>query len=299
MIGRIIEIQEDGRYLHLYRGFLLINVEDKEIARIPLDEIYSIIITSYQVSYSHTLLVELSKRNIVFVICGTNHLPTSILWPVEGNYQQSAVMRAQINISEPFSKQLWKQVIQAKLRFQQEVLDKADIKGSLLLEMSKRVQSGDVDNLEAQGAKKYWSLLFGNKFIRDRQARGVNAMLNYGYAIIRSGVARSIIGAGMHPTFGIFHKNRFNPMCLVDDLMEPYRPIIDWEVYKLNKVGTKELNGEIKKKLCLTLSYDCSFNDKATPISAAINHTAQSLSLCYQGALKKLNFPEKLVLSPK
>jgi CRISPR-associated protein Cas1 len=295
MIGRIIEIQEDGRHLHLYRGFLLISVGNKEIARVPLGDISSVIINAYQISYSHNLLLELSNRNIVFVICGSNHLPTSILWPVEGNYQQNAVMKAQINASEPLNKQLWKQIIQAKLKFQQEVLDKAGIKGSPLLEMSKRVQSGDTGNLEAQGAKRYWTLLFGNKFIRDRQSRGINSMLNYGYAIIRSNVARSIIAAGMHPTFGIFHKNRFNSMCLVDDLMEPYRPLIDWEVYKLHKIGTKEITSEIKKILCLTLSHDCAFHSKDVPISAAINHTAQSLSLCFQGNIKNLSLPDKLL----
>lgn len=298
MIGRVIEVQQDGRYLSLYRGFLVISTDKEEINRIALDEIAVLIINTYQLTYSHQLLIELNNRGIAFIACGNNHLPVAILWPVDGNYKQAAVMQAQINVSEPVSKQLWKQIIQAKIRSQQEVLDKADIKGSPLLEMSNRVTSGDTNNLEAQAARKYWTLLFGSKFIRNSQNKGTNALLNYGYAIIRSGVARAIMATGMHPTFGIFHKNRLNAMCLVDDLMEPYRPIIDWHIYKLTKIGTKELNPQIKKHLANILSEDCIFNEKLTPISVAMLHTAQSLSLCFQDkTCKHLKLPNKLILT--
>lgn len=296
MIGRVIEIQEDGRHLSLCRGFLSVSVDKKEIARIPLDEIAVLVANAYQLTYSHSLLIELNKRGIAFIACGNNHLPAAIFWPVDSNYHQVAVMKAQIEASEPISKQLWKLIIQAKIRGQQEVLEKANIKGAPLYEISNRVRSGDIGNLEAQAAKWYWPLLFGKKFTRNNNSGGINSFLNYGYAIIRSGVARAVMSAGMHPTFGIFHRNRLNPMCLVDDLMEPYRPIIDWNVYKLHKIGTKELNKEVKQKLATILLNDCIFNNKSTPISVAMLRTAQSLSLCFQNkTYRNLQLPDKLI----
>jgi CRISPR-associated protein Cas1 len=300
MIGRVIEIQEDGRHLSLHRGFLVVTVDKQEIAKIPLDEIAVIVANAYQLTYSHSLLMELTTRGIAFIACGSNHLPAAIFWPVDSHHQQAGIMNAQISVPQPVCKQLWKIIIQTKIRFQQEVLDKAGVKETALLEMSKRVRSGDTDNLEAQAARRYWPLLFGKDFTRNSEASGINSFLNYGYAIIRSGVARAVMAAGMHPTFGIFHRNRLNPMCLVDDLMEPYRPIVDWEAYKLHKAGEQELTPEIKKKLATLLLEDCTFSGNATPISVSMARTAQSLSQCFQeGGHKKLQLPEKLLSFPK
>lgn len=244
--------------------------------------------------------MELNERGIAFIACGNNHLPKAIFWPVDGHYQQVTVMKAQVSASELLCKQLWKQIIQAKIRFQYEVLEKADIKGVPLLEISNRVKSGDVDNLEAYAARWYWPSLFGKGFIRNSQSKDINSLLNYGYAIIRSGVARAIMCTGLHPTFGIFHKNRLNPMCLVDDIMEPYRPIIDWRVYEYSKVGIKQLTPEIKKELATLLLKECIVNDNNTPISIAMMRTAQSLSLCFQNKThRKLLLPNKLFSSIK
>lgn len=297
MIGRILEIQENGRHLSVYRGFLVVTVEKQEIARIPLDEIAVIIINAYQLTYSHALLMELNSRGIGFIACGSNHLPAAILWPVDSHYHQMAIMKAQINASQPLCKKLWKQLIQAKILFQQEVLDKIGIKDSVFREMAARVRSGDPDNLEAQAARRYWPLLMGKDFIRNTDADGVNAMLNYGYAIIRSGVARAVMSCGLHPTFGIFHRNRLNPMCLVDDVMEPYRPYVDWEVKILIDQGEKELTPNIKKHLALILSRDCILSKNITPISIAILRTAQSLSVCFQQNKNQiLQIPEILII---
>lgn len=299
MAYRVVEIQENGSYLSLFRGFLIINIEKKEIGRIPLDEIAVVITNSYQLTYSHALLLELSKRNIAFIACGDNHLPIAAFWPITTHYYQAAVMHSQINSSQPISKQLWRIIITAKILRQQEVLDKANIKGGNLIELSKQVNSGDTQNLEAQAARQYWLLLFGKKFTRNITEKNINSLLNYGYAIIRSGIARAIMATGLHPTFGIFHKNLANPFCLVDDLMEPYRPIVDWEVYQFHKIGITELNKDIKTKLASILIKECNFNGNKVPISMAMQYTAQSLSLCYKESdYKKLQLPDRLLVYP-
>ncbi|PIR37527.1 MAG: subtype II CRISPR-associated endonuclease Cas1 [Alphaproteobacteria bacterium CG11_big_fil_rev_8_21_14_0_20_39_49] len=300
MIGRVIEIQEDGRYLSLYRGFLIVSAENKEIAKIPLDEIAVLMANAYQLTYSHALLMELNKRGIAFIACGSNHLPAAIFWPVDSHHRQAGVMNSQISVSQPVCKQLWKQIIQAKINFQQEVLDKAGIQDKALSEMAKRVKSGDPDNIEAQAARRYWQSLFGKDFTRNSESAGINSFLNYGYAIIRSGVARAIMAAGMHPTFGIFHRNRLNPMCLVDDIMEPYRPIVDWHAYKFQQDDKKELTPDIKRQLALLLIEDCTFQGNATPISVSMMRTAQTLAQCFEeNTAKKLLLPEKLLSFPK
>lgn len=296
MIGRVLEIQEDGRHLSLFRGFMVVTVEQKEIAHIPLDDIAVIITSAYQLTYSHALLIELNNRGIVFVACGSNHMPAAMFWPVDSHYHQMAVMKAQVTASLPLCKQLWKQLVQAKILAQHEVLEKSGIKESALCGMATRVRSGDPDNLEAQAARRYWPLLMGKEFIRNTDARGANTLLNYGYAIIRSGVARAIMACGLHPTFGVFHRNRLNPMCLVDDVMEPYRPRVDWEVKMLIQQGQTELTSDIKKRLALLLLQDCKFAGNTSPISVAILRTAQSLSVCFQNNKnQQLQFPEELI----
>jgi CRISPR-associated protein Cas1 len=298
MIGRVLEIQEDGRYLSLYRGFLVVSVDRQETARVPLDDIAVLIANAHQITYSHALLLELNRRGIAFMACGSNHLPVAVFWPVDGHHQQAGIMRAQAQAGQPLCKQLWKRVVQAKILFQQETLEAAGVAGEALQEMARRVRSGDPDNLEAQAARRYWPLLMGKSFTRDRTAEGGNALLNYGYAIIRSGVARAVMAAGLHPSLGIFHRNRLNPMCLVDDLMEPFRPRVDWEVWTMQREGLHEVNAEAKKRLALLLLQDCTLEGNASPLSVAMFRMAQSLAQCLTenlaGAVK---LPDKRMLN--
>lgn len=300
MIGRVLEIQQDGRHLSLSRGFMVVSEQKEEITRIPLDDISVIIANAYQLTYSHNLLLELNRRGIAFVACGSNHLPAAIFWPVDGHHLQAGIMAAQAEAAQPLRKQLWKQLVQAKIRFQHEVLEAVGIQEQGLHEMAKRVRSGDPENLEAQAARRYWPLLMGRGFSRDKEGNGINAMLNYGYAIIRSGVARAVMAAGLHPTLGVFHRNRLNPMCLVDDLMEPFRPRIDWEVSLMSQEGEAELTPEVKKRLALLLLQDCTYDGNATPISVSMFRTAQSLAQCFQTTVaNKLQLPQKLLVPPR
>jgi CRISPR-associated protein Cas1 len=274
---------------------MVVSAKQEEIARIPLDEIAVILANAHQLSYSHNLLLKLAERGIAFIACGSNHNPAFILWAVDGHHQQAGIMMAQAQAPLPLCKQLWKQLIQAKIRFQYETLQAASINEGALREMAGRVKSGDPDNLEAQAARRYWRLLMGDTFTRNRDAEGSNAMLNYGYAVIRSCVARAVMAAGMHPSLGVFHRNRLNHMCLVDDVMEPFRPRVDFEVWKMLNEGISEVDKTSKQRLALIPLQDCSFNSSTTPISVAILRTAQSMAQCFQDTdAKKLQLPEKL-----
>lgn len=299
MIGRILEIQENGRHLSLQRGFMVVSAEGAEIARIPLDDIAVIITNAHQLTYTHALLLELNQRNIAFVACGSNHLPAAIFWPVDGHHLQAGVMMAQSEAKVTLRKNLWKQLVQAKIGFQHETLEAIGVKEGGLREMARRVRSGDPENLEAQAARRYWPLLMGGGFTRDKKGDNENGLLNYGYAIIRSGTARAIMASGLHPTLGIFHRNQLNPMCLVDDVMEPFRPRVDWEIVKMRKEGMTEVTPEAKKRLALLLLDDCTCDNKASPISIAMFRASQSLATAFRdndpGALK---LPEKLLSAP-
>lgn len=291
MIGRIVEIAEDGRHLSLHRGFLVVEASGAEIGRVALDGIGALIANSHGLSYSNNLLVTLADRNIPLVLCGPNHTPRAMLWPVEGHHAQSRRMRAQIGAGEPLRKRLWQSVVRAKITNQGAALEAAGCQSNDLGAMARRVRSGDPDNLEAQAAQRYWPRLMGADFRRDTAAPGVNGMLNYGYAILRSAVARSVMAAGLHPTLGIHHGNQNNPMCLVDDLMEPFRPVVDIAVMRLVRNGTGEVTSEVKHALASLLSQDMATDAGTTPLVTCAHRLAASVAKSYETGTPALDLP--------
>lgn len=300
MIGRIVEIQENGRHLSLSRGFMVISADKQELARIALDDIAVVVANAFQLTYSHNLLLALSERGIGFLACGTNRLPAAILWPVAGHHEQTGIMQAQADMGAPLHKQLWKRMVQAKIRAQHEALGLFGAEPVGLQEMAARVRSGDSGNLEAQAARRYWPALMGGDFRRDQQGDALNGLLNYGYAIIRSGIARAVMAAGLHPSLGVFHRNRLNPMCLVDDLMEPYRPLADAEVRRLQDEGESELHADTKARLAQLLHRDCTLEGETSPVSVAMQRSAQSLAaaMC-EKSHKRLIFCDRLLSAPR
>lgn len=202
--SRIVEIAEDGRHLGVHRGFLTVSAEGKEIGRVPLDDIGALVATAHGLSFTNNALLALLERGAPVVLCGPNHSPKGVLWPVDGHHVQAARMRAQIDASLPMTKRLWQTIVAAKIAAQGQTLVSAGREGGTgLAAMAKRVKSGDPDNLEAQAAQRYWRALFGPAFRRDQDGGGANGLLNYGYAILRSGTARATMGAGLHPTLGM------------------------------------------------------------------------------------------------
>lgn len=249
MIGRIVEIASDDRHLACERGFLVVRTKGEEVGRVPLDDIAALIGNAHGLTYSNNLLVALAERGCPFVLCGPQHRPVGILWAVEGHHRQAARMDAQLAASLPLQKQLWRRVVQDKLRSQADVLAFLERADAPLRALIRKVKSGDPSNTEAQGAKAYWGLLLGKEFRRDPDSGGLNGLLNYGYAVLRAIVARHAIATGLHPGISIHHRNEGNPLRLIDDLMEPFRPLVDLCVVDLMARGIEEVGPPAKKVL--------------------------------------------------
>ena len=294
MIGRIVEIADDKRHLFMSRGFLVVQQSDgerKELGQVPLDDIAAVIANAHGMSYTNNLLVALAERGAPFVLCAANHNAVGMLIPVEGNYQQAKRFDAQLAAGKPVHKRLWAEIVRAKLLQQAATLEAASAPSAPLAALALKVRSGDPQNLEAQGARRYWGLLLGDEFRRDQQAGGINGMLNYGYTVLRAATARSVIAAGLHPTIGLFHSNEGNPMRLVDDLMEPFRPLIDLRVWQLARSGRAEVTPDTKRALVKVLYDDMQSPAGATPVMACIHRLAISLAQVYLGERDKLDLP--------
>lgn len=294
MIGRIVEVADDRRHLSLNRGFLVVQDtegERKELGQVPLDDIAALIANAHGLSYTNNLLVALAERGAPFVLCAANHNAVGMLLPIEGNFEQSHRIEAQIGATLPTHKRMWAGVVRAKLEQQAAALEAAGAPTAPLTALAGKVRSGDPDNLEAQGARRYWSLLFGDGFRRDRDSGGINAMLNYGYTVLRACMARSIIAAGLHPSIGLHHSHDNNAMRLVDDLMEPFRPVFDLKVWQLQRGGESDVTPQTKRALVRTLYDDMQTSSGATPVMVCTQRLATSLAQVYLGEREKLDLP--------
>ena len=295
MMGRIVEIETDNRHLSVKRGFLVISDRGHEQGRVPLDDIAAVIANAHGITYSNNLLVSLAERNITFLCCSPNHRPAAILWPVVVHHKQAGRIDAQIAASKPTHKRLWKQIVQAKLLQQAAILDAVDKQGEIIRALVQKVRSGDPDNIEAQAARRYWQRLMGSAFRRDKDGEGINALLNYGYAILRAATARAVMAAGLHPALGIHHQNQGNPLRLVDDLMEPYRPLVDYVVYDLTRRGIDRVERESKTALASLMYRSIEAPSGRSPIIIGLHRVAQSLSDIYAGADQTLALPTTVV----
>lgn len=294
MVGRIVEVADDSRHLNVYRGFLVVKSTGEnstELGRIPLDDIEALIANAHGLSYTNNLLVALAERGAPMVICGANHNVAAMLISVDGNYQQAKRFDAQIAVSKPKRKQLWTVLVKAKLQQQAAVLAAIGAPDVPLTALIEKVRSGDPDNIEAQAARRYWSLLFGTQFRRDRDTPGINSLLNYAYTVLRASVARSVVAAGLHPTLGIHHQNEGNAMRLVDDLIEPFRPLMDIKVWQLALSGRTDLSPDVKRELVHVLYADMHTVNGLTPVSVAVQKLATSLAQFYLGETEKLELP--------
>lgn len=293
MVGRIVEVADDRRYLFASRGFLVVKDTDSgnELGQVPLDDITAVIANAHGLSFSNSLLVRLAERGAPFVVCGANHNATSMLWPVDGNYQQAKRFDTQIAASKPMGKRLWAQIVRSKLEQQASALEAAGKPTGPIAGLIKKIRSGDSNNVEAQAARRYWSLLFGVEFRRDQSAAGVNSLLNYGYTVLRSAMARAVIAAGLHPTIGIHHCNEGNAMRLVDDLMEPFRPVIDLLIWQMKRKELTKVTPETKRILVRSLYDDIQTDSGATPVCVCMQRLAVSLAQVFLQQRKELDLP--------
>lgn len=291
-MDRVIDINTDGLHLAASRGFLTVSASGEERGRVALDDIGALIVHAHGTTWSNALMVRLSERAVPVVVCGSNHAPVACLWPLEGHHAQAARMRAQIAASRPLVKQAWRQIVITKIRMQGEVLAFAGREGGAFEMLARKVRSGDPANVEAQAARRYWKALFGQGFSRDQDSEGVNALLNYGYAILRAIVSRAICASGLHPTLGIFHSNRANAFALADDLMEPFRPIVDLLVMQLVSAGCTAVSPDARGELAKLSSVDLLMPDMVvSPLGVAVQKLSHSLADAYEAGSPRLVLP--------
>lgn len=281
MKRRVIDISGDGAFLRRNRGLLNIAFDaktEKQPINVAFDEIESVLVHALHAGYSHGALVRLAEDGIPLVFCDPRHHPVAWLWPVGGHHRQSARMQAQLTVTVGLKRRLWAQMAKAKLHAQASALERCGKDGRAISAMAVRVRSGDPDNLEAQAAARYWRILFGTEFRRSSDGGHPNGLLNYGYTVLRASVARYIVGAGLHPTIGLHHKNEFNDFCLADDLMEPFRPVVDQAVVKLMADGITEVTPEAKLALVSVLDAPVECADGYVPVTRAIERLCLSLA---------------------
>lgn len=295
-MDQIIDIATDGRHLSRDRGFLKVSENGVEIGRTPLDQIAAIIVHAHGTTWSTSLLTELADRGAPVVLCASNHAPKSVLLPIEGHHAQGARMRAQWAAKTPLIKQAWKQVVTAKVLMQAAALDAIGDASAPLHMLVRKITSGDSSNIEAQAARYYWPRMMGTDFRRNAGQDGENALLNYGYTVLRAATARAVVAAGLHPTIGLFHSNRSNAFALADDLMEPFRPLVDCAVRNIVLHRGTEVDSEAKQALARLIATDLPLGDSITPVSVAVMKLATSLGQSFE--TKKLNLALPLALAP-
>lgn len=279
--------------LSLRYNQLIIELDDgaKEVSR-PIEDIGLILVENQQVRFTIPLLNSLAEYNVAVVLCDSHSMPSSILLPFEGNTTQQESLRLQVEASGPTNKQIWKQIVEAKIKNQSRLLSKLGKDGNMLKPFYANVKSGDVDNREGAAARLYWSNLFGNNFHREREGNPPNNMLNYGYAILRAAVLRAIIKSGLNASFGVFHRNKYNAFPLADDLMEPYRPIMDETVCAIHDSGEVSLTNDVKAVLQNVLFCDVGMGTQTRPLEVALSMTSASLLKIYKGQTTKLSLPK-------
>jgi CRISPR-associated protein Cas1 len=295
MLGQIVEISNPGQRLSLYRGFLRIENADGHVGDVPLDDIEAVIASTPALTYSNQLVAALAERGAPLVICSPRFDPAAVLVPLSGHHAQGTRIEAQSRVSRPKAKRLWADLVKAKIRAQAAALAEFSQSPLVLETLAKRVRSGDPDNVEAQAAQRYWPALFGPDFRRDRAADGVNALLNYGYTVLRASAARAVVSAGLHPSLGIHHKSAGNSLRLADDLMEPFRPAVDILVRELRDEEIAELTPPIKRRLAAVLHADYQTDEGVSTLSHVLVRCAQSLAQVYLGERRDLKFPRSLL----
>lgn len=270
--------------------------EEKEDKTIPIEDIGMIVLEHPQITVTNGVLTKLIENKAAVVNCNQKHLPIGFLQPLVGHSEQTERIREQLNASIPLKKNLWQQTVVAKIENQAGHLEFRGENAKKLRRWSKEVRSGDNLNHEAVAAAHYFQKLFAHipEFSRNQKGVPPNNLLNYGYAILRAVTARAIVGSGMLPSVGIFHRNKYNPFCLADDIMEPYRPFVDDLVYDLVEEFEEidELTVDLKSYLLKIPAMDVEIDGKKSPLMVAMSRTTNSLYECFAGISRKLLYPD-------
>lgn len=302
MIRKTVEFATPGTRLSVANRQLVVERPDQPKATLPIEDLGVVIVDDVRATYTQAVFIDLLEAGATVMVTGRNHLPIGMMLPLDAHHIQTERHRAQVEASEPVKKRAWQALVRCKIAQQGAILAYFTGDHGGLTPMSRRVRSGDPDNLEAQAAQRYWPRLFGKDFRRDRNIEGVNALLNYGYAVVRAATARAVVAAGLIPSLGVFHRNRANPFCLADDLLEPYRPFVDWRVKVLaNEDGGRvaDLDDRDTRAALLSLFNETVLVDgRRMPLLLALHASAASLSRALTGGEPALALPEGLPLAP-
>lgn len=263
----------------------------------PIEDLGVIVLDNKQITLTQGLMEKLLDNNTALLTCNSSRMPVGLMLPLCGNKTQNEKFTAQIKATDPLKKNLWQQTIKAKIINQAGILKKhRDCNIRNMIYWADEVKSGDPDNFEARAAAYYWKEAFPqlDYFRRGREEVPPNNLLNYGYAILRAVVARSLVASGLLPTLGIHHHNRYNAYCLADDIMEPYRPFIDDLVFTIvdNGEDYTELTTAIKSQLLQIPAIDVTIGKQKSPLMIAVSQTTASLTQCFEGKLRKIKYPK-------
>lgn len=284
-------------YLRTANEQLVIEMNDTEETKsVPIEDIGLLILDHQQITLTHALIAKLLEKNTALITCDATHHPTGLMLNLDGHSLQSQKFKAQLEASAPLKKQLWQQTVTTKINNQAALLRKNGRRFQLLVNYAKEVKSGDSENHEAKAAAYYWKNVFPEalQFRRDRYGFPPNNFLNYGYAILRAMVARSLVGSGLLPTLGIHHQNQYNAYCLADDIMEPYRPFVDMLVCGMINMDESsfEITATVKRQLLTLPAIDVYLEGQKSPLMNAVQRTSASLAKCFEGKSRKLLYPD-------
>ena len=294
MVGRVVELTTTGLAVHKRRGFLAVDSGEAEAGRVGLDEIEAVLVSSPGVTWSSAALAELATRQTPVMIVGSRFTPVAVVLPLDGHHAQATRFRAQAAASLPLRKQLWAGLVRAKIGAQAAALDRIGAPSERLRRLRGEVRSGDPDNREGIAAQAYWPLLMGPAFRRDRDAHGVNAMLNYGYAVLRAAAARAVVAAGLHPSRSVHHSSEGDALAFADDLMEPFRPTIDITVRSLAQQGVADV-ADARARLIDCLSADFACAHGLSPLTQTLLRLAQSMATSCEQRSARLTLPRELL----
>lgn len=294
MVGRILELNRDNLAVHKSRGFLSVRENEKEIGKVELDDLDAVLVSAQGMMWSNAALAHLAAQNVPVMILGSNFTPTAVVLPLAGHRAQGYRMAAQASASRPLRKQIWASLVRHKIAAQAALLGRIGFPSERVARLSYEVRSGDPENREGQAAQAYWPLLMGKSFRRDRDAEGANALLNYGYTVLRAATARAVVASGLHPSLSVNHKSGGDPLALADDLMEPFRPTIDLRVHSLLDAGVATVP-DARAALVETLNAAFETDQGVSPLSQVLVRLAQSVARSFENGKPDLTFPHTLL----
>lgn len=279
----------------------------REAQKVAIEDVAVLMLDNAQLTISSGLLRALLEHNAAVVLCDESHLPIGMFLNLDGHREQTKIHKAQLSASKSLQYNLWKQTIAAKIKNQAAHLRQRGLPDKRLRVLLEKLKPGDTENCEAQAARSYWNYLFSplsiplsnpnlaeGYFLRGQHGDPPNNLLNFGYTVLRSMMARSLVGSGLLPALGIFHRNQYNSFCLADDIMEPYRPFVDALVYEVleAEMAYRTMTREVRAYLLKLPQLKTRIGEFEGPLEVCLRHTTSSLRKCFLGESRKLKFPE-------